>query len=156
MDRGAWQATVLRVAKSQTRLKQVSRSARTDNPWASVVRWVSLSSLYVSLWKPSVIFAVHVRLSHLSCGCHLRTSWYLPLFTEDVSMWICHLFCSSSYYLYWCLQDPWEKLIAHMALPLLTFSVLSPYLLTPPTPTGRPWTLVSLTTVLSLSFISDC
>ena len=37
MDRGAWQATILRVAKSQTRRKQLTTYAHTQWPGAYLV-----------------------------------------------------------------------------------------------------------------------
>ena len=49
MDRGAWRAAVHRVAKSQTRLKQLSKQAHT--PETNVILHVNYNSLQSKMEK---------------------------------------------------------------------------------------------------------
>ena len=84
MDRGAWQATVHRVAKNQTQLKRLSTQAHrkvlaTEKKWASLENhWVMGSSakymflsltLYLHFWEIILTtekLCVQRYLSHLA------------------------------------------------------------------------------------------
>ena len=72
MDRGAWRATVHRVAKSQTRLKRLSMHART---YVCIIKSVAV---YLKLTQYNSLVAQRVK-----CLPGMQETWVQSLGQED-------------------------------------------------------------------------
>ena len=73
MDRGAWRATVHRVAKSQTRLKRLSMHART---YICIIKSVAV---YLKLTQYNSLVAQMVN-----CLPAMRETWVRSMGQEDL------------------------------------------------------------------------
>ena len=76
-DRGAWQATVHRVTKSQTRLKRLSTHTRTQWQWP----WIELTYVFYFC-----LFAVVVSFKYQPKQLHSESSHTPSIFCK----WECH------------------------------------------------------------------